>query len=76
MIVTEVRWQNILLRARQVHLRLVVVLDLSLPSMQPIIVSVPVFVVYGVLVRRVLAWPWYVLHWLIADDPFGHDLFS
>ena len=52
-------------------------LDLSFPSMQPIVVSVFVSVVLAGLARCVLAWPWHVLHWLIIDsDSFSQDLFS
>ena len=76
MVISEVRWQDILLRPWKVHLRLIVELDLPFPCMQPVIVSVPVFVVCGVLARCVLAGSWYVLHWLITDDPLGQDLFS
>ena len=52
-------------------------LDLSFPSMQPIVVSVLVSIVLAGLAGCVLAWPWHVLHRLIIDgDSLSQDLFS
>ena len=76
-VVAEVRGQDVLLRAWQVQLRLVVELDLSLPCMQPVVVSVLVSVVRAGFAGRVLPGPRYVLHeLLISGDPLSHDLFS